>query len=183
MFRRRARSDRPSTDPAIGAPARGDGDGEVAEGWRTDVQRSLALLSDRDVWARERIGEVIAAIETAADDRQRVAAALERLDVEHTTRQLKVALREANARPSALADDDVARWRERYATVHRLTDRMEELDVRIAKAVRDIDAFAVRVVELAVDTDLRHPVDIDPLADDLQALEAAHDELHRLGIT
>lgn len=158
MFRRR--TDRP--EPA----------------WRQRVAAARSLIDGQrpPSWILERLSAFERALEAAHDDRDRLAAGLAHLDADRSARELKDALRRSD--PSEGHRRLVASLRERYETIHRLHNRVDELEAAIDRALADIDVLAARSVALrAGDDEWRLDATVQQLDDDLLALERAHAEL------
>lgn len=124
-----------------------------------------------------RLDDLELSLVAAEADRRRITEAIDRLQPERAARELKDALRR-QARGEQIDDAIVETLRRRHTTIHQLTDRAEQIVVRIDAAVADAEHIAARAVELA----LGHgPGAIEPeiarLEQDLLALELARAEL------
>lgn len=133
-------------------------------------------------WVEDRLDAVETALLAAEDDRRRLTEAVEQLDPDRSSRELKDALRANHRRPGTIADERVALLRRRYDTVHQLLDRRDHLERRIDSSVVDLELLAVRSVELAATSGDRWGLDdeLDRLRIDLDALEQARAEIEHL---
>ncbi len=130
-----------------------------------------------------RLDEVAVSLRDAEADRARVAAAVDRLDPERSSRELKDALRNEKQRPGSVGDARLAVLRDRHATINRLLDRRDALASQITTTVLDVEVLAAKTVEISalggdVDQQLGEP--LERLRIDVDALAAAHAELRAL---
>ena len=146
---------------------------------RFDAARELIESQQPPVWLSSRLAELHSALVQAVADRDRLRASLERLDLERAGRELKDALR--SGRPGPEHDRLVESLRERYDSIHALHNRVEALGLAVDRALTDLDVLAARAIGLSgrseswlLDEWTRG------LADDMTALERAHNELSDL---
>lgn len=138
--------------------------------------RSLIEAQRPPAWLEARLDAFHRGVDAAVADRDRLRESLERLDLDGAAASLKDALR--SARPSAEQQRLVDSLRQRYESIHRLHNRLEELDAAVERALADIDVLAARSIELGSRDDAwRLDETVRRLDDDLTALERAHDEL------
>ena len=148
--------------------------------------RSTAETHAPDSAVLRGIDEVHDRLLDAEQDRERLGQALAQLDPAQSGRALKDALRATQERPGSVSDAHLAVLRERFDTVNRLQDRVDELGERIESTVIHVELLAVRTVEATalggstdqVDGRLAEP--LEQLRVDVAALSAAHDELRTL---
>jgi seryl-tRNA synthetase len=158
-------------------PRRRD-DQPVPTEWEQRIAAARALIEQQrpPSWVLARLDEFGRAVADADGDRRRLRASLERLDVERAGRELKAALRQ-----DGRTDEHqrlVSSLRQRYETIHALTNRAEQLDVVVERALADIDVLAARAVLIGRSDDAwRLDETLRRLDDDLTALERAHAEL------
>ena len=101
-------------------------------------------------------------------------APLQHLDVDEAAAALKRALRRSTPGDDAL----VRSLRERYESIHRVHNRVDELDRIVERALVDVEALAARSLDLGARRDAWELDDaVQRLADDVLALERAHDEI------
>lgn len=138
--------------------------------------RSLIEAQRPPAWLEARLDAFHRGVDAAVADRDRLRESLERLDLDGAAASLKDALR--SPRPSAEQQRLVDSLRQRYESIHRLHNRLEELDAAVERALADIDVLAARSIELGSRDDAwRLDETVRRLDDDLTALERAHDEL------
>lgn len=146
--------------------------------WERRIRAARALVESQRPpdWIVVRLDAFHRAVAAAAADRDRLRSGLAQLDLERASRELKDAMR--NPRPGPDHERLVDSLRNRYESIHRLHDRVDELDAAIERALADIDALAARSVHLGSREDAwRIEETARRLDDDLTALERAHDEL------
>lgn len=146
--------------------------------WRARVDEARALIRSQGTppWVDDRLDEVERSLAEAEEDRQRLAAAIERLEPERATSELKEALRSGR-----IEESRVAALRRRHDTVHELLNRRDALESRIDAAVVDLELLAARVLTMSTgDAEDEVGTHLERLRDDIRALEQAHDELGSL---
>ena len=129
-----------------------------------------------------RLDAIEAALTSAESDRIRVEGALERLDPERATAELKSALRANPTRPGEPEDPTITTLRRRHEAVNGLMDRRDELERRVDATVADLEALAAQSFDLGVTNraDATIEDELARLHQDLTALEQAHDEVRDL---
>ena len=153
---------------------------------RFGAAASLLRTNVSAPWVEDRVAQVRQALLEADADEATLAASIEQLRPEATSRELKDALRQqqlAGALADPASEARVRSLRERFDAVNGLLNRREELAAKKANALADFEVLAVRAID--VSSGSGEPTDDgDPLAehlerlgDDLAALRAAHDEL------
>lgn len=146
--------------------------------WERRVRsaRSLIEAQGPPSWIAARLDTFHRGLVAAVADRDRLRASLAQLDVDRAARELKDAMRERRSDPGH--ERLVESLRQRYESINRLHNRVEELDASIERALADIDVLAARSVGLGRGEDAwRLDESMRRLDDDLTALERAHDEL------
>lgn len=157
---------------------RRQGDEPTPPEWerRIAAARSLIEAHHPPAWIEARLGAFHRSVAGAVADRDRLRGGVAQLDVDRAASELKDAMR--NRRPGAEHARLVDSLRQRYESINRLHNRVEELDAAIERALADIDVLAARAVELGSrDEAWRLDETVRRLDDDLTALERAHDEL------
>lgn len=150
--------------------------------WQTRVDEIRAQVqahaeaTTTSVYEIDRVG---AALAQADDDLRRLDAAIEGLDPDAATAELKRALR---ARVDLMADDTplITSLRQRRETVIGLQNRRKELAAGIEATLADLDAFSAKLVELAFVAGDRNDdlgALVTKLNDDTDALLSAHNRL------
>lgn len=143
---------------------------------RIVAARSLIEAQRPPAWIEARLDAFHRGVAGAVADRDRLRESLTRLDVDRASRELKDAIR--NRRPGVEHERLVESLRQRYESINRLHNRVEELDAAVERALADIDVLAARSIDLGSREDAwRLDETVRRLDDDLTALERAHDEL------
>lgn len=157
---------------------RRQGDEPVLPEWerRIVAARSLIEAQRPPAWIEARLDAFHRGVAAAVADRDRLRESLSRLDVDRAAAELKDAMRQP--RPGPEHERLVGSLRQRYESINRLHNRVEELDAAVERALADIDVLAARSIDLGGREDAwRLDETVRRLDDDLTALERAHDEL------
>lgn len=157
---------------------RRQGDEPTLPEWerRIVAARTLIEAQQPPSWIEARLDAFHRGVAAAVADRDRLRASATQLDVDRASRELKDAMRDR--RPGPDHERFVASLRQRYESINRLHNRVEELDAAVGRALADIDVLAARSIELGSrDEAWRLDETARRLDDDLTALERAHDEL------
>lgn len=143
---------------------------------RIRAARDLIDAQSPPAWLAARLEVFRTTVATSVGDLERLRSGLARLDPDRAGRELKDALR----RPRPLPEHDrlVESLRQRYDSINRLKNRVDELEAAIERALADLDALAARSVGMGGrDGAWRLDETARLLDDDLTALEQAHVEL------
>ncbi len=146
--------------------------------WQRRVDRARAtILGNRPGDLIEnQLATVQRSLSEAEGDRVHLHRTLSGLDQARVSADLKAALRSPDADPAL-----VASLRRRHETVNDLLNRLDQLDQQIEATVTDLETLAFRTSELGLRaTDDAARREIDQLALDVKALEAAHREIEHL---
>ncbi|MEM9564042.1 MAG: hypothetical protein AAGA93_15590 [Actinomycetota bacterium] len=146
--------------------------------WQGRVDRARATILDNrpGELIESQLGTVQRSLSEAEQDRRHLHRTLSGLDQAKVSADLKAALRSPDADPAL-----VASLRRRHETVNDLLNRLDQLDQQIEATVADLETLAIRTGEFGLragDDAARR--EIDQLALDVQALEAAHREIEHL---
>lgn len=113
------------------------------------------------------------------------SVALDRLDPERASRELKSALR-ARPAPDVPDTDHILSLRRRHESIHSVKNRRQDLTVLIERAFADAETLAATVTTAAAVGSDREVAAmnelIDRMAADARALEAAHAEVAEIGV-
>lgn len=146
--------------------------------WKARLERARELVLEQRPpdFVVDRLDQLERALSTADEDRSRLRATLDRLDLDRAASELKAALRRQDTSPSH--SQLVASLRARYESINSLHNRVEDLDRATERALVDLDLIAAKSVELG-SRDERWRLDeaVSRLADDLSALESARREV------
>lgn len=143
---------------------------------RVVAARSLIEAQRPPAWIVTRLDAFHRGVAAAVADRDRLRQSASQLDVDRAARELKDAIR--SRRTGAEHERLVASLRQRYESINRLHNRVEELDAAVDRALADIDVLAARSIELGSREEAWRLDDTARrLDDDLTALERAHAEL------
>ena len=157
---------------------RRQGDEPAPPEWERRFRAARVLIETQRPpdWISERLDTFHRCVAAAVADRDRLRGSLTQLDVDRAARELKEAMR--SRRPDAEHQRLVDSLRQRYESINRLHNRVEELDAVIDRSLADVDVLAVRSIDLGSRDDAWRIDDTARrLDDDLSALERAHDEL------
>lgn len=151
---------------------------------RIDAARSILYETLDDDSVDARILAVEQTLLQARADERQISAAIQRLDIVRATAELKAALQSHSAAPSEATERMVTTLRSRYASIHTLYNRVEDLEHGIETTLAELERLAARSVELSLTPGPTTTAHLQPelqrLEDDMTALRQARSEVSSL---